>query len=258
MIWHCHETGLLPGAVNMELDGALARSLEEGRIPPTVRFYGWRPYALSLGYHQDEADVDAAALTRAGIDLVRRPTGGKAILHAHEATYCVVVPLGDQLPRDVYRFINECLIRGLALLGIEASLSGASDDFRALYQDPASLPCFTSSARSELLVGGKKLVGSAQRKMGPVILQHGSVLIGPAHRRIAEFLSERTRDARAAIERDLEAKTTDIEAILGRPVAYADVARALRQGFAASPGLTLVDAPLPDHIYATTTLTGDT
>jgi lipoate-protein ligase A len=236
----------------MELDAALARALDDGLIPPTIRFYGWRPHALSLGFHQDEEDVDAALLRHSGIDLVRRPTGGKAILHAHEATYCAVVPLEGTSPRAVYTFINACLIRGLALLGVRAELSEAGDDLRTLYRDAASLPCFTSSARSELLVAGRKLVGSAQRKIGGVVLQHGSVLIGPEHRAIAGLLAPRIRDARAAVERDLEAKTTEIESILGRSVTFDEVVRALKAGFAATDGVTLVDAPLPDVVSSTT------
>ena len=166
MIVRCHQSGPLPGALNMAIDTALASALDEGRIGPTVRFYGWQPHALSLGYHQDAAEVDAALLAERGIDLVRRPTGGKAILHAHEVTYCAVFPLEGTSPRELYRSINESLIRGLRLVGVEASLSGTSDDLRTIYREAASVPCFTSSARSELLVDGRKLVGSAQRRQG--------------------------------------------------------------------------------------------
>ncbi len=242
MIWHFRDDGPQSGALNMETDEMMARQLSAGVIGPAVRFYGWRPYALSLGFHQESADVDARALAQEGIDLVRRPTGGKAILHARELTYCVVVPLADQSPKAIYRFINERLIAGLRRLGIDATLSGRDDDFRSLYQDPASIPCFTSSARSEVLVGGKKLIGSAQRKFGSVILQHGSVLIGPEHRRIAEFLAPHVQDARSTVERDLEEKTTEIETLLGRRVTYEEVSRGLREGFAEAPDLTLIDA----------------
>lgn len=243
MIWHFHDSGPQPGSVNMERDATLARLLDAGLIPPTLRLYGWQPPAVSLGYHQESADIDAAELERAGYDLVRRPTGGKAILHAHEVTYCVVMPWGERSPKEIYRFINECLIVGLSHLGIRALLSGETDDLRTLYRDPASLPCFTSSAKSELLVGGRKLAGSAQRKIGSAILQHGSVLIGPGHRRLAEFLAPRIQDARALIERDLETKTTDIESILGRSVTYEEAAEAIRAGFEASPGISLIEAP---------------
>lgn len=242
MIWHFHDSGPLPGALNMETDEAMARQLAAGVIGPSLRFYGWRPWALSLGFHQESSDVDGAALARAGIGLVRRPTGGKAILHARELTYCVVLPIEKESPREIYRFINERLIAGLRRLGIEASLSSRDDDFRRLYQDPASLPCFSSSARSEVLVGGKKLVGSAQRKLGAVILQHGSILIGPEHRRIAEFLAPHLQVARCEIDRDLREKTTEIETILGRECSYGEVAAAIREGFALAPDMTLVDA----------------
>ena len=118
MIWQVRDSGLLPGRANMEADEVMARQLEQGLVGPSLRLYGWRPYALSLGFHQSALDVDTEALAANGIDLVRRPTGGKAILHAREVTYCVVMKYGELSPKEIYRFINECLIRGLELLGI--------------------------------------------------------------------------------------------------------------------------------------------
>src|SRR5262249_50121991 len=150
-----------------------------------------------------------------GFDLVRRPTGGKAILHAHEVTYSVIRRLQGAGLREMYRQVNEGLLAGLALLGVHAELSCRSDDFRSLKASPEFIPCFSSTAGSEILFQGRKLVGSAQRRFGDVVLQHGSILLDGSHREIAECLAPRLEGRRHEVEELLESHSVDLESILG-------------------------------------------
>jgi lipoate-protein ligase A len=219
--------GMRTGAENMSRDAGLAEALRRREIGPAIRIYGWDPPAVSIGYHQDEEDFDAAALAAAGVGLVRRPTGGRAILHAHEVTYCAVLPLSAGTPRSIYRMINEALLDALRSMGIPARLSDDDPDLRRALAAPEGIPCFSVAVRSEIRSGGKKIVGSAQRRYGDVILQHGSFLLGTAHREIARFV----RSGAAAIGADLAAHTTEAETVLGRSVGFAEAAGAVAAAF---------------------------
>ncbi len=234
MILKFINTGLGSGKLNMEFDEALARDLQNGAGSPTLRLYGWHPHTISVGFHQNIEDFDHEKINKSGFDIVRRPTGGKAIFHAHEITYCVVTKITDQGPRAIYRFINECLLRSLTYLGINASLSVSSDNFRQLYKLNTSIPCFSSSARNEIQFDGKKLIGSAQRRYGDVILQHGSLLLGPEHRRIIEFLAPHVCDSEEIISNTLSFCTTEVETILKRSVDFSEIATAIKKGFESS------------------------
>jgi lipoate-protein ligase A len=160
------------GARNMALDHALARSLGAGR--GAVRFYGWRPHTISFGRNEPEHGIyDPSLAAREGLGLVRRPTGGRAVLHAREVTYCAVLPvraLGGL--RAAYLRINEGLVRGLQALGAPARVSADG-----VVVAPDAGPCFQVPAPGEVVLDGGKLVGSAQVRMGEVILQHGSVIL---------------------------------------------------------------------------------
>jgi len=230
MILEVIRDGAGTGAHNMAVDTARSVALDRGEIPPTLRLYGWDPPALSIGYHQAEEDFDAEKLRAAGIDLVRRPTGGRAILHWHELTYSVVLPLSAGSPRDLYMKIHEALLGGIRGLGITAGLGGSDEGLRASYTSPGGLACFSSSVRSEIQADGKKLAGSAQRKIGSAILQHGSFLLGPQHRRLAEFILGGTNRGDLA---DFISKTTEAETILGRPVSFAEAAASVEESFVA-------------------------
>jgi lipoate-protein ligase A len=231
MIWRYLCDGFHPGAYNMQLDESLVRRLQEDHLVPILRIYGWKPYAVSLGYNQPESDFDLEKIQSEEMEIVRRPTGGKAILHANELTYSVVTPLGTKGPREMYRFINEGLLRGLEILGVEAELTDKDDAFSSLYKEPASVPCFASSAKSEIKYHGKKLVGSAQRRYGNIILQHGSLLLGPEHLMISKFLAPHIMDYRDTIEEQLLLHTIDVKSILGETAGFDDAALAVKQGF---------------------------
>lgn len=240
--------GPAPGARNMEADSALAAALDRGEIPPTLRLYSWNPPALSIGYHQSTGDFDVGTLRGAGIDIVRRPTGGRAILHWHELTYAIVLPLSAGTPRTLYERVHGALLAGITSMGIGAELGGSDEGLRGAYETPGGVACFSRSVRSEIQAGGKKLAGSAQRKTGAVILQHGSFLLGRQHRRLAEFI--RRTDGGAALP-DFASGTTEAETILGRPVSFAEAADAVAEAFTTRfaagdrPPMTVPQAEVP-------------
>ena len=159
---------------------------------PALRLYRWRPWAVSLGYHQREDHLIAERLRADGIDIVRRPTGGRAILHAEELTYSVVMSVAGQGVLHVYNAISRALVRGLRHLDVEVSLQRSQPNFPEAYRHASSIPCFASSARYEIEWRGRKLVGSAQRRYladgKEVVLQHGSILCGPAHLNLVDYL----------------------------------------------------------------------
>lgn len=167
------------GATNMARDEALALACARGDAMPTLRLYGWLPACLSLGRFQPLAAVDAAACARAGVSLVRRPSGGRAILHADELTYAVVAPADHPLLRGgvraAYRAISQALLAGLHILGVAASLAPSLRETRAAPRPHRPASCFDSASDYEIVVGGRKLVGSAQARIGGAVLQHGSL-----------------------------------------------------------------------------------
>ena len=230
MRWQFLDTGFRTALFNMKFDEILAARLRENAISPTLRVYGWQPHAVSIGRHQPMNSFNVAALGAAEIDIVRRPTGGRAILHANELTYSVVVPCTDRSLRDIYRSVNEGLLRGMRLLGIDAELADAGGDFRKLYSDPLSVACFSNSAKSEIHVNGKKLVGSAQRRYGTVVLQHGSFLLDHQHCKLADFLPEKLAVEGDRLKLLLEESTINAASLLGRSVSFAEAADAIRTG----------------------------
>ena len=234
--WRFLNSGFHSGAHNMRVDELLARRLLENEGWPTLRVYGWEPHAVSLGYNQRRHDFDESRCALNGIDIVRRPTGGRAILHAEELTYSVVMPANGKSIEDVYCEISKALERGLQMLGADVAYSATQPQFAQLYRTQSSIPCFASSARYEIQYRGKKLVGSAQRRYvspggAEVVLQHGSILIGAEHKRLAELVSIQDEEVYAAIQHDLNAKTIELSSILCRDVRFEEVARAVRDGF---------------------------
>jgi lipoate-protein ligase A len=236
MNWRFIDSGFCTAQFNMRFDESLAREMQGGTTTPTLRVYGWRPPAISIGRNQDIADFDHRKLREEGIDIVRRPTGGRAILHSQELTYSVVMPALTIGPREIYRTVSGALVRGLLLLGIEAELTGNDDLPRKPANDAASVPCFSSSAKYELQYHGKKLVGSAQRRFGNVVLQHGSVLLGKDHLRILDFMKARG----VGLGEYLFSRTIDVGTILGRCVSFEEAAEAFKKGFQEALSITFV------------------
>jgi len=163
----------LDAAANMARDEALLHGVQRGEAV-TLRFYAWRPWAFSLGYFQNWADFEAHA--KRGMPIVRRLTGGGAIWHADEVTYSLVGPFGrDGFPgraADIFEKVHATIAEGLASLGVNAELSDAPTGRSATI-------CFEKPQKFDIVVGGRKLLGSAQRRYGGWFLQHGSLPLSP-------------------------------------------------------------------------------
>lgn len=225
----------------MEYDERLAADLLNGTGVPTLRLYTWQPWAISLGYNQNVAEIDVEQCASEGIDVVRRPTGGRAILHAEELTYAVAMESIGRSVLDTYGRISLALVAGLRAFGVNASLQRSQPDFNEEYKKPSAVPCFTSSARYEIEVRGKKLVGSAQRRFRKdgveVVLQHGSILLGPAHRRLGQYLAIRERCVWEQVSRQLVERTIDLAEVVGRPVELEALKECVRLGFERTWGI---------------------
>ncbi|MBB4639357.1 lipoate--protein ligase family protein [Longimicrobium terrae] len=183
--WRLLNTAPAPGAWNMAVDEALADAVRAGG-PPTLRLYRWNPACLSLGRNQPGDGYDRDQIRRRGLDVVRRPTGGRAVLHARELTYSVAVRdnvLGS--PRHAYAAVNRALVAGLRALGVDAHLQPAGGGRAPL---PSLAPCFEQPVEGEVVAGGRKLVGSAQRRERGVILQHGSLILHDDQALLAELM----------------------------------------------------------------------
>lgn len=209
----------------MALDAALLESVTAGAAP-VFRLYQWSPACLSLGRNQTARGVyTAASLAREGVDLVRRPTGGLAVLHDAELTYAVVAPaslLGG--PREAYHRIHAALATGLATLGVPAAIAGSGPGItdRGL----AALPCFDSPAGGEVVVDGRKLVGSAQRYERRTLLQHGSILIRGGQDRVAVLRNPAVPPLAGSTP-----ASTSLADVLGEVPDVAELVDAVIQGF---------------------------
>jgi lipoate-protein ligase A len=186
-----------PGAVNMQRDRELLQRAEsDPDFDPCLRLYAWDPPALSLGFHQDDAEVDADALDAIGFGLVRRPTGGAAVLHHREITYAVVARLGvEGLGRgvlEIHGAIAAALSASLLDLGVDARRGGEGR--------PAGFACFSAAGGHEITVEGRKLVGSALRRTRHAFLQHGSLLTGAGHEQLPRFLRGHSDGVEAEVD----------------------------------------------------------
>lgn len=240
--WRLLVDGELAGALNMARDSAMLEAVAEGTAPPTLRLYGWRPPCLSLGRHQRLEAADAAFCSEHGVDLVRRPTGGRAVLHHLELTYAVVAPLGGTpLPRrmqDAYRRICAALVRWCRGLGVGAELTPGEVNL-SLPGPRTSVPCFEAPAGGEVVVGGRKLIGSAMRAHHGAVLQHGAVLL--------DWDSELQAGAMGlADDAVLRRQITTLRAELGALPARAVLERTLADAFAAELAVTLEAGSLTD------------
>ena len=181
--WRFLDSGPAPAAENMMRDEELLREAGRAGALPVLRFYAWSPPAVSLGRFQDaDRSVNAEGCRRHGIDVVRRVTGGRAVLHKDELTYSLVSPAGNRLfPNDVlgtYKVIAAGLLDGLRGLGIAAEMVTRPRAHGGPVRDmPQDAACFSSPSWYEIVARGRKIVGSAQRRVGGAFLQHGSILI---------------------------------------------------------------------------------
>ncbi|BCW94348.1 MAG: octanoyltransferase LipM [Thermoanaerobaculum sp.] len=228
MRWRLLVTEAAPGAWNMAVDEAVGRAVADGKSLPTLRFFRWQPPCLSLGFNQPYSVADEAFCKAHGLDITRRPTGGRAVLHHHELTYSVAVPLGlEPFPRDLqgcYRLICQALITGLRQMGVAAELSSAPE---SLIPPKSAAPCFIQPAGGEIVVGGRKLVGSAMRRLGAAILQHGSLLLDWDSQLQAGALG-------LSSDQSLRPAVVTLSEVLGHIPPWEELVAALASGFAAT------------------------
>jgi lipoate-protein ligase A len=230
------------GATNMALDEAIMRAVGGGLARPTLRLYAWEPPCLSLGRAQPGDEVDRAACARDGVQVVRRATGGRAILHTDELTYSVVAPPHEpRLAGDVltsYRRLSQALLAALQHLGIVAQSLPTQHGGRPERSDRNTTPpvCFEVPSHYELTSSdGRKLVGSAQMRAQGAILQHGALPLAGDIARICRYLAEPPQPDR------VRARAATLENVLGQQVSWEQAAEAMLAGFAAlnltlSPG----------------------
>lgn len=238
--WRLIVTPPAPAAWNMACDEVLFQLVPNAPSPVILRFYEWKPYAVSVGRSQSpENEIDLDALRRDGYDCVRRITGGRAVFHAEELTYSVVCarehPLATGGIHATYERTSEALACGLRLAGIRAELARVTQHPSPGSPGRSAPPCFGSVARSEIVVDGRKLVGSAQYRSSMAVLQHGSILTGWAHKWILEYLHVE-EDVRQQYLRNLEAGTTCLRG-LGWRGTTDDLIHALADGFSGHFGV---------------------
>lgn len=248
----------LNGAANMAADEAILRTVAAGNQPPTLRLYAWSPPCLSLGYGQRARDVDLPRLTARGWGLVRRPTGGKAILHGDELTYSVALPQAHPLAAggiiDTYLRLSQGLLAAMRLLGlgVQADPDGATT--------PEDGPvCFEVPSKYEITVGGKKLVGSAQMRRHNGVLQHGTIPLYGDIARICDVLAYPDEATRATARAQVRARAATLASVGLDTVTWTQAADALVRGFAEAlavtftpGGLSEAENALADQLYRET------
>lgn len=240
--WRLLNTGVRTGAENMAIDEVLLNQVAQGQSPPIIRFYGWSPPCISLGHFQDRGRaVSLEACRELGVDCVRRPTGGRAVLHEHEVTYALILPEHYYLlpggVTDSYRVLSQGILQGLRLLGVPAEMVPGQRNKPAI----SSAACFDATSSYEIAVAGRKLVGSAQLRKYGVVLQHGSILLRFDANRLVYLLTGR---ANPQLAQALQNSVADLHTILGREVSFAEVVAALSRGWQETLKISLISSKL--------------
>jgi len=240
--WHIILTGSHDGPTNMAIDEALLLLADKGIIPPTLRFFGWTPATLSLGYFQKaEQVVNLPECQKRGVGVVRRMTGGGALLHDQEVTYSFIWPHGEEaIPANIrgsYYEILTAFKRGLAeSLGVETQLArDAKTQGREAF-------CLTRETCYDLLVEGKKLVGSAQRRLEGAALQHGSVLLDLDTEKLAACFKPGGVNAE-----EIEQKVTTLARVLKTKPSFDGTVAELVKGWESHFNVKLQERKLANH-----------
>lgn len=229
--WRLLLDGPTDAAENMARDRAVQLAVEQGIAPPTLRLYQWSRPTVTLGRHQSLEGIDLAACEQLGVDVVRRFTGGRGVLHDDELTYAVVARIADGIPRGVaasYRYLCEPLAEAFRALGVDATVTERD---RGVAQSPA---CYLTTTRADLSLGALKLSGSAQVWLGATVLQHGSFT----------FTRDVSREARlfrlsASQASGLRAGAVTIDEAIGARPDLGSVVSAIVRAFEGSMGISL-------------------
>jgi len=230
--WRLVYTGQNDPYFNMAVDETLLNSVQKG-YPPVLRLYEWNPATISIGYFQAvKKTVDLNKCNRSGVKLVRRITGGRAVLHSKELTYsfCGSSKAFPELGKNVaetYQKISAALLFSLRVLGIEAQWLKPKKEDKLSAKTFFKLPCFSSFSRYEISFQGKKLIGSAQRRFGDFFLQHGSILLMNGELTLTDFLPLDSSSKKISIEES----STNIDEIKGGKIEHFEIIQSLKEGF---------------------------
>lgn len=260
MEWRLIRDSYHTGFMNMAIDEAIMIAHREGLVPPTIRFYQWSPPAVSLGYFQDlKKEINVDVCQDMGIGIVRRPTGGKAVLHDKELTYSFIIkenhPVVNVSILETYKKISGGMIRGLSYLGITAELVPLREKFKSeslpkgekseIHHSDFKSICFSVPSQYEVQVEGKKIVGSAQVRKREIVLQHGSLLIELDRDKLFSVFNFPSAKIREKLKTGF--KATSLEEILKRKVNFSELSEILPRGFEEEFGARLVKGKLTEQ-----------
>ena len=233
------------GSYNMAVDEAILLAISQALAPPTLRLYAWDPACLSIGYAQPYEQIDQQAAARLGWDVVRRATGGRAILHTDELTYAIVGsdthPILQGGILESYRRISLGLFDGLQRLGAQVSIHTQEPNIRLDRENPV---CFQNPSAYEIKYQNRKLLGSAQVRRNQVVLQHGSLPLQGDIARICEGLAYPNSSTRNQAKKAVRQSATTLEQVVGRQVTWEQAAQALIIGFEKSLGIQFEERQL--------------
>ncbi len=252
-VWNFINSGKCSPAFNMALDEALLEWHSEGKIKPTIRFYGWNPATLSIGYFQKvEKEINLEAVNRYGLGFVRRPTGGRGVLHEHELTYSVIVSEDHpQMPKGVtesYRVISQGVLEGFKNLGLDAYFAvPKTKEEQDLLKSPRSAVCFDAPSWYELVVEGRKVAGSAQTRQKNVILQHGSIILDLDEEKLFDLFKFSNERVRERMQKGFSSKAVAINQLRTEPVSIEEAELAFRLGFEKGLDIELQPFTLSDE-----------
>lgn len=255
--WRFIHTGDRSPADNMAIDEAILNEISEGNSGPTVRFYGWNPATLSIGYFQKAIqEIDLERVAEEGLGFVRRPTGGRAVLHDKELTYSIIVredyPGIPASVTEAYRVLSEGLLLGFRKLGLNAEMVQlATEEDQKQYATLGSAACFDSPSWYELVVEGRKVAGSAQVRNKGVLLQHGSILLDMDTEqlfRCLQFSSDKVAERMKNSFKNKAVAINDLQRNLDRdPVSLPQVEAAFKEGIAEGLHVELIDGELSER-----------
>jgi lipoate---protein ligase len=228
--WRLLETGFNTAFSNMAIDKAIQVANSRGMVPPTVRFYGWFPAAISIGYFQSLTDeIDILACKKLGVDYVRRITGGGAVFHERELTYSIVIPEAHpEIPKNImksYGRICGAVMKGLRHLGIESEYAPIND----------------------IVAGGRKISGNAQTRKIATVLQHGTVLMDVDVDKMFSILKVPNEKIKDKLITDVKQRVTSIKDLLGKGVNFEEVASAMKIGFEEEFHVELIEEQLSEE-----------
>ncbi|MEC1735991.1 octanoyltransferase LipM [Bacillus mojavensis] len=235
--WRFIDSGNASPAFNMALDEALLYWHSEKKIPPVIRFYGWNPATLSVGYFQNiKKEINFEAVHKYNLGFVRRPTGGRGVLHDQELTYSVIVsedhPEMPATVTEAYRVISEGILQGFRNLGLDAYFAiPRTEKEKESLKNPRSSVCFDAPSWYELVVEGRKVAGSAQTRQKGVILQHGSILLDLDEDKLFDLFLYPSERVRERMQRNFKNKAVAINELTDHQVTMDDARKAFKSGF---------------------------